>query len=337
VATAGDYPASKINNDSSSVPGTHVSDALDNLELEFQSVSTKTANYTFALTDIKTLIQSNSTSSITFTIPNNSTVAFRIGTKFSVNNINTGAVIINGAVGVTVRGPSTLPATQFTVRFDIEKIATNTWLVTAVGVLNSSDIVNVSTVSGATIGLALQTLDGNIAALNSSQVANASSVTGTTTTDALNTLSADAYVGDFSVPLVSLDGIGWTFSVPNGWQANGGGDIHANPIGPIPKNRNISQLKVRISPVNAHGVNLPAVMPKLEVYVVNGFGIGHLLSSVTDSSINVTAYELPHDIVCTGITNNGDTQSFYFVLTGENGLHAVSGCSLVSATMTLDP
>lgn len=340
VAVAGDYPATKINNDSVSVPGTHVSDALDNLLLQYVSVQApKTTSYTFVLSDVGTLIPSNATSSLTFTIPANATTAIKIGSRISVQNINTGAVIINGAVGVTVRGPSLLPATQFTVRFDIEKTGTNTWLVTAVGALNSSDITNVSTVAGGTVGLALQQLDSDITNLTSNDIANFSTVTAVNVSDALDVLKAETYVGDFSVSLVSLDGIGWTFSQTTGWQANGGGDIHANPIGPIPVGRNVIGFKVRISPPTSHGANLPAVMPTLGVYVVNGFGAVTALGSspVTDPSASVAAYEAPHDIVCGGFVLNGLAESFFFILTSENGLHAASGTTLVSATMTLAP
>ena len=57
-------------------------------------VSTKTANYTLALTDAGSLIEFNSASNLTLTIPANSSVAFPIGSQIVVARLGSGKVNI---------------------------------------------------------------------------------------------------------------------------------------------------------------------------------------------------------------------------------------------------
>jgi len=149
--------AANIADASSGVGGPTVKDSLASLLTQYDSVATKTANYTFALADAKGLFLSNSASALTFTVPLNSTVAFKLGTKITVININTGAVVFSGAAGVTIHQPATLPAAQF-MRYELEKIATDTWNLSSIGVLSSTDIVNASTVTGSSVGAALDNL-----------------------------------------------------------------------------------------------------------------------------------------------------------------------------------
>jgi hypothetical protein len=62
-----------------------------------------TANYTLALSDASKVVAMNSTSARTVTVPTNASVAFPIGTVVNVYRVNTGAVNVVGASGVTVR------------------------------------------------------------------------------------------------------------------------------------------------------------------------------------------------------------------------------------------
>lgn len=147
VAVAGDYAASKITNDSATVPGTHVSDSLDNLLLTYQSAPTVTAGRAIALTDVGTAILANSSGSLTFTIPANATTAFKIGSRVTIINISNGTIVISPAAGVTLQQGSAFPGAPLT-SYTLDKIGTNTWQVTAQGVLDAINITD----SGSTLG-----------------------------------------------------------------------------------------------------------------------------------------------------------------------------------------
>ena len=91
----------------------------------------RTANYTLALADRGDLVTMSSTAARTITIPTNTSVAFPVNTIIYVANINTGAVTIAGASGVTVNAQGTLRVLQgqFSTAL-LMKTATNTWLLT---------------------------------------------------------------------------------------------------------------------------------------------------------------------------------------------------------------
>ena len=64
--------------------------------------STKTAAYTFALTDVNTLVIGASGAALTFTIPTNATTAFPTGSQILTARGGTGALGVTGAAGVTL-------------------------------------------------------------------------------------------------------------------------------------------------------------------------------------------------------------------------------------------
>jgi hypothetical protein len=87
-------------------------------------------SYTLQLSDDGGGVQMNNSSANTITIPNNSSVAFPIGTKIIVQKYGTGNTTIQGASGVTVDDPNSLAT--ITVQKDarvIMKTDTNTWLI----------------------------------------------------------------------------------------------------------------------------------------------------------------------------------------------------------------
>jgi len=69
--------------------------------------TTRTANYTLALSDINQVVPMNG-SGLTLTIPTNASVAFPVGTIVNVYNLNSTNVNIVGASGVTVRNAGDL-------------------------------------------------------------------------------------------------------------------------------------------------------------------------------------------------------------------------------------
>jgi hypothetical protein len=90
----------------------------------------KTASYTLsALTERDDLIEMDSTSETTLTIPLNSAVAFPVGTSIDILQTNTGQVTIAGDAGVTVNATPGLKLRTRWSSATLFKRATNTWVV----------------------------------------------------------------------------------------------------------------------------------------------------------------------------------------------------------------
>jgi hypothetical protein len=85
-------------------------------------------SYTLALLDAGRLVELSNTSTVTITVPLESTVAFPIGTQIQMLQTNTGQVVVAGAVGVTVNAT---PGTRFRTQWSsatLIKRAANTWV-----------------------------------------------------------------------------------------------------------------------------------------------------------------------------------------------------------------
>jgi len=90
----------------------------------------KTASYTLsALTERDDLIEIDSVSATTLTIPLNSAVAFPVGTSLDILQTNTGQVTIAGDAGVTVIATPGLKLRTRWSSCTLFKRATNTWVV----------------------------------------------------------------------------------------------------------------------------------------------------------------------------------------------------------------
>lgn len=94
-------------------------------EVEF---NTKTTNYTLVISDQYKLIEMNSASALTLTIPKNSDVAFPIGTQILVTQYGAGQVTIGGGTAVTIRssGGKTKTAAQYAMATLIKR-GTDEW------------------------------------------------------------------------------------------------------------------------------------------------------------------------------------------------------------------
>jgi hypothetical protein len=95
-------------------------------------VSTQTGTtYTAVLGDANTYIRFNNSTSITFTVPTNASVAYPIGTEIAMEQVGVGSLIVAGAGGVTInsRGGDLTLAGQFSVAM-LKKVATDTWTLT---------------------------------------------------------------------------------------------------------------------------------------------------------------------------------------------------------------
>jgi len=111
---------------SSGGPGAGVSVGTVNLQSD---------DYVLALADAGGLVSLNKASAISATVPNNSAIAFKIGTQINVMQYGVGVASIVAAGGVTIRYTSlslNLGA-QYAI-VTLIKIATNEWV--AVGQLS---------------------------------------------------------------------------------------------------------------------------------------------------------------------------------------------------------
>jgi hypothetical protein len=90
--------------------------------------------YTFVLTDRDDLVTASNSSSQTYTIPLNSSVAFPTGSLVNLIQIGTGQVTVQGAGGVTVNSTGATSATPKTrARYSVMtliKAGTDTWYAT---------------------------------------------------------------------------------------------------------------------------------------------------------------------------------------------------------------
>jgi hypothetical protein len=91
------------------------------------TIDTKTANYTLALTDRDKVVQMNSTSARTITIPTDATSDFSIGSRVMVANINTGTLTIAAASGATVNTAGALTLARWEGA-TLVKRAANLWV-----------------------------------------------------------------------------------------------------------------------------------------------------------------------------------------------------------------
>jgi hypothetical protein len=93
-------------------------------------IISKTANYTLsAASERDSLIEVNSTSPVTITIPTNSAVAYPIGTTLDILGTNTGLITIAGDAGVTVNATPGLKLRTQWSSATLFKRAENSWVV----------------------------------------------------------------------------------------------------------------------------------------------------------------------------------------------------------------
>jgi hypothetical protein len=93
-------------------------------------IISKTADYVLsALSERDSLIEVNSSSAVTITIPTNSAVAFPIGTTLDILGVNTGLITIAGDTGVTVNATPGLKLRTQWSSCTLFKRAENSWVI----------------------------------------------------------------------------------------------------------------------------------------------------------------------------------------------------------------
>lgn len=99
------------------------------------TANTRTASYTLDVTDVGKVVEMNSTSSTTITIPPNSVAPFAVGSVLEIANIGTGSVTVAAGAGVVIQ--STGGRTALTAQYSgatLRQRSSNTWLL--IGVLS---------------------------------------------------------------------------------------------------------------------------------------------------------------------------------------------------------
>lgn len=104
-----------------------------------ESVNTQTASYTIVLTDERKLLQMNSASTTTVTIPTNATTAFPIGTVIDVQQAGAGAVNFTPSGTVTLNGVNgTLSMTRQNTNVRLQKYGTDAWSIVNLSQANAT-------------------------------------------------------------------------------------------------------------------------------------------------------------------------------------------------------
>jgi hypothetical protein len=93
------------------------------------SINTQTANYTLVLADDSKMVTMSNASDRTITVPQNSSVAFPIGTIVTISRLGDGAVTIVAGSGSTLRAPNGLKLSSKYSTAQLWKIDTNEWIV----------------------------------------------------------------------------------------------------------------------------------------------------------------------------------------------------------------
>lgn len=92
------------------------------------STSVKTGNYTLASQDAGTVVEVSSSNPVTVTVPNNSAVAFPIGTIIELAQTGTGTLSVTGASGVTIRTAANTSARTQWSTLGVRKRSSNDWI-----------------------------------------------------------------------------------------------------------------------------------------------------------------------------------------------------------------
>lgn len=93
------------------------------------TATSETANYTLALGDEATVIEVNSASAVTVTVPTSSAVPFDAGCIIQVCQFGAGQVTIAPAGGVTLRTPTSLVTRVQYSQICLRQRATDDWVV----------------------------------------------------------------------------------------------------------------------------------------------------------------------------------------------------------------
>jgi hypothetical protein len=149
------------------------------------------------------------------------------------------------------------------------------------------------------------------------------------------------------MPTAVFAGSHFTFDPANGWCQTTTGGVFGGaffyiPLGPFPRNQTdaplyISEVTVRVKPVGH--ASLPGSMPGFYLYTSSPIGMLNLGSIALDTSPNVGAYNVAHDInnvLASGFSLDWDpSPTIYVAIFGEYAANAVTGLQVIGVKATL--
>lgn len=110
---------------------------------------------------------------------------------------------------------------------------------------------------------------------------------------------------------------------------------------PLPKKGVLTSVTAMLAGTAGHA-GLPGTMPKIDLFRqdTGSTGAPTSLGSTTDTAANAAAYETPHAVAITGLSEafEHDSGNAYYVrVTGEAGANALAGLALLRLFATVDP
>lgn len=107
----------------------HAADHVDIAKLLNSTINSQSGTtYTLALTDFGRVVETTSSSSVSVTVPPNSSVAVPVGSVVEIAQIGTGVVTVVAGAGVTINTPGTLVLRARYSSVAVRKQATDTWI-----------------------------------------------------------------------------------------------------------------------------------------------------------------------------------------------------------------
>lgn len=113
------------------------------------------------------------------------------------------------------------------------------------------------------------------------------------------------------------------------------------PVVHLPKNGKIVEIGMTIDPAGSHA-GLPAQQPRLRLYRTDtgSSSAPALVATAQDAQGTVGAYELPHSVAATGLTEvvaHDSGNAYHFEITGEDSTNALAGMKVTSVWVVVDP
>ena len=97
------------------------------LRSPLMTINNQTAAYTLVLADINKVVRIDVATGVNLTVPNNSSVAFPVGSMIHVRQVDVGNVTIDPAAGVVVNSAETLMLRKDGSSATLLKVGTNEW------------------------------------------------------------------------------------------------------------------------------------------------------------------------------------------------------------------
>ncbi len=302
VAASGDYTSTLVTNLSSAAGSTVTAALNDLLSNSYSAVDYRSGAFTLVASDAGKLIILTANSAVTI---NGGVFSARDQVDFCVTGGATHTFIAGVNSYVAPPNGSITATNDFATVFQLRYLNTNGSvdsfsLIQCAGNQGSDYSTNQSTVTGATVSNALDTLKVG--------------------SDA-GTIARAAFFG-IATPIIPLWGsANWTGGITDDYSGVGVGGALGIAISLYP-GLTLTTILVSIEPNTGHGA-LPAGMPFVQLWATSGFAhaTAGLRAVVVDATPGVFGYELQHTLSLTGLAiTTANTDSAWLRINDETGL-----------------